>query len=77
MGHEVITDQIEKQAALAKGTARTLQQLNAKASALEALVYMHRCQTAPVGRHTNAPKQATAATIWRQGRDARKPWSIA
>ncbi len=32
MGHEVMAGQLEKQAALAKGTARTLQQLNAKAS---------------------------------------------
>ena len=31
-GHEVMADQLEKQAALAKGTARTLQQLNAKVS---------------------------------------------
>ena len=32
MGQEVMAGQLEKQAALARGTARTLQQLNAKAS---------------------------------------------
>ena len=32
MGHEVMAGQLERQAALAKGAARTLQQLNAKAS---------------------------------------------
>ncbi len=32
MGQGLMAGQLEKQAALAKGTARTLQQLNAKAS---------------------------------------------
>ena len=71
MGHEVMADQIEKQAALAKGTARTLQQLNAKASALDILSCVHWCHTAAQERPLYASNQAAAAITGKQGRDAR------